>query len=156
MSRARRAVGVLVLLDVDEVPVEVRDEDRDGRAVGVVLVPRALDGVGRVDPGVEHRQVRLLARAGQFVFPQESPDGVKEWIVPVIKHCHSDVVRQRAEQTVRLRREAQFSLRADKPPDGMPAGQVIGHDDQRDHGNDSHEGMQRPAQAAARRETGGG
>ena len=65
MAGPRRAVGVLVLLDMDEVPVEVGDQYGDGRAVGVVFVARAFDGVCGVEPGVDYWQVRLLARADE-------------------------------------------------------------------------------------------
>ena len=69
VARPGRAVGVLVLLDVDEVAVQVRDQDRQRRAVGVVLVAGVLDGVGGVEARVDDRQVRLLARAGQLIGP---------------------------------------------------------------------------------------
>ncbi len=69
VSRPGRAVGVLVLLDVDEMAVQVRDQDRQGRAVGMVLVAGVLDGVGRVETGVDDGQIGLLARAGQLIGP---------------------------------------------------------------------------------------
>jgi len=67
MAGPRCTVGVLILLDMNEVPVEVRNEYGHRRAVGVTLIGCALDGIGCVDAGIYNRQIRLLARAGQFV-----------------------------------------------------------------------------------------
>jgi hypothetical protein len=67
MKCLRRAVGVLILLDVDEMPVEIRYQDRYRRAVGLVRVAGVLDGVGGVEAGIDYGQVRLLTGRGEFI-----------------------------------------------------------------------------------------
>jgi len=61
MARARRPVGVLILLDMDKMTVEIGDQYRQRGSVGVMLVTRALDCVGRVNAAIDNRQIRLLA-----------------------------------------------------------------------------------------------
>ena len=48
MTRPRCAVGVLILLDMDEMPVEIGDQYRDRRAVRMVSVTGVFDCIGRV------------------------------------------------------------------------------------------------------------
>jgi hypothetical protein len=45
VTGARGAVCVLILLNVDEMPVQVRDQDRNRRSVGMMIISGALDGV---------------------------------------------------------------------------------------------------------------
>lgn len=54
MAGARRAVGVLILLDVDKMPVEVRYQDSQRRAVGVVFVACVFNCVFGVKPSVDY------------------------------------------------------------------------------------------------------
>ena len=70
MPRPRRTVGVLVLLDVYEVAIQVRDQDCQRRSVRVVPVPGALDRVGCIQTRINDREVRLLPRRGQFIRPR--------------------------------------------------------------------------------------
>jgi hypothetical protein len=66
MAGARRAVRDLVLFDVFEVPVEIRDEHDKRRAVGVAARLEPRHRIRRVDATVDDGHVGLAARRGQF------------------------------------------------------------------------------------------
>jgi len=97
VAGSRGAVGLLVLLDVDVVAVEVRDQDGQGGAIGVAAVAGALDGVGHVQPGVDDREVRLLARRGEFVGPWLAQEHVGVDFLLGDDHSGRDPVEDRQE-----------------------------------------------------------
>ena len=66
MARARRPVGLLVLLDVLEVAIEVRNQHDEWCAVGMPCVLEARHRVRGVYPAEDDRDVRLTTRGGQL------------------------------------------------------------------------------------------
>ena len=76
MARPRRAVRVLVLLHVDEVAIEIRDENRQRRSVGMVPVPVVEGGLsdvlrGRFSSGAHPQSV--LGAALSIIIDHEVP-----------------------------------------------------------------------------------
>ena len=72
MAGPRRPVGHLVLFDVLEVTVHIRDEHHEGRPVGVTFVGEAGHGVGCIHATVDDGDIRLSARRSQFVLARFS------------------------------------------------------------------------------------
>lgn len=66
MTGTRRAVGVLILLDMDKMPVEVGYENRQRCAVGLIPVARSIDSVRGVEPGKDD------GRSGSFLGEESS------------------------------------------------------------------------------------
>jgi len=73
MSRTGSPVGILVLLDMYEVPVEIGDENGKWCTVGQVMIARTFDGVGRIDARVDDRQVRFQAGGRKLISPRFPP-----------------------------------------------------------------------------------
>ena len=67
MAGPRRAVCVLILFNMYEVPVEVRNKDRQGCSICNTLIARTFDGVGGVCAGIYDWQVRLFTRRAKLI-----------------------------------------------------------------------------------------
>ena len=67
MAWTRGAVGILILLNVNKMPVEVGDQNRERSSVCKAFIACIFDGIGDVDAAVNNRQVRFLSWAGQLI-----------------------------------------------------------------------------------------
>ena len=110
MARARRAVRILILLDVDEVPVEVRDQDSERRTVSMIIVPRAFDGIGDIQAGIDDRQIRLLSWARQLIGPRLSKHEIAVDFLLGKQHSRRYAMHQRS-QTLLIRSPCDSNLK---------------------------------------------
>ena len=67
MAGTRGPVGVLILFDMNEMPVEVGYEDGQRRAIGAITVGGIFNRVRSVEAGEYNRKIGLFSWRGEFV-----------------------------------------------------------------------------------------